>query len=332
MMVIEGLSFWTGHITQAQLTVAVVFPSLLLASLFTPVRLIIAIFFLVALGLACVAIAQAPFRGTHRWCLLGDWRINVSVPLVVATVLSISAARSVRIKLLFTALSTLILVATASYSSALLLVAVVCCCSSPTAGRQQAVRLAAFILMAMVVATIVATPNRLRRLHQHAQGSGYQTTQVRNVLGQLRIVGPSRGAYLHLPARKTDFALLDIMAHCGVSAGIAVLGSYVAIFLFLKQISCGLPNPADEIIAASAATVALVVFFHLLVNLSLLPPFGVPAPSLGAGLSADLSYKTLICVCVAAQYQAQAACYVARPVTNSYASADPALMPPSGGG
>ena len=159
--------------------------------------------------------------------------------------------------------------------------------------------------LASVIALILHSPYRLRRLtafldpFKDAQDTGYQLVQSLYALGSGGLVGSGLGGgvqkMLYLPEAHTDF----IMSVIGEELGF--LGLSVTLMLFsLLFVRCGkiVMNQNDLRDKLSAfgitAVLALGALFNLAVVLGMAPPKGVAMPFLSYGGSSLLA--SMICV------------------------------------
>ena len=159
--------------------------------------------------------------------------------------------------------------------------------------------------LASVIALILHSPYRLRRLtafldpFKDAQDTGYQLVQSLYALGSGGLVGSGLGGgvqkMLYLPEAHTDF----IMSVIGEELGF--LGLSVTLMLFsLLFVRCGKiiihqTNLRDKLSAFGiTAVLALGALFNLAVVLGMAPPKGVAMPFLSYGGSSLLA--SMICV------------------------------------
>ncbi|HIU18174.1 MAG TPA: putative lipid II flippase FtsW, partial [Candidatus Avidesulfovibrio excrementigallinarum] len=159
--------------------------------------------------------------------------------------------------------------------------------------------------LASVVALILHSPYRLRRLtafldpFKDAQDTGYQLVQSLYALGSGGLFGSGLGGgvqkMLYLPEAHTDF----IMSVIGEELGF--LGLSVTLMLFsLLFVRCGkiIMNQTDLRDKLSAfgitAVLSLGTLFNLAVVLGMAPPKGVAMPFLSYGGSSLLA--SMICV------------------------------------
>lgn len=245
--------------------------------------------FLILEFTAAWALFQEPYRGTHRWVEFGGQRVNIVLPLVACGLIIVTKARaslshySVAIVILIT-----LLLQMAISIATVFFVSVVLSKNSIFWRPRILILVAAGVL---VIFTILTSNNRISRLGAFFTGEAYQTRQTSKVLQSLECFSAAKRQF-HLPAAKTDLALLHVGRQIGAIAPILHTISFIPLILLILQHQVHNSSNSDALIIVF---MTVCILLNIGICLSLIPTIGLPAPFLGKGGSAWLCFSSLIC-------------------------------------
>lgn len=300
---VEVYSLQCGHLNLQQLGLFILYPIILCGCLMLRARLLINIFFYATLLLAVVALLQPPYRGTHRWVTVGGWQFNISVLFLVAALLKASISQAKPALVILHTCTIALFLLSGSFSAAVLFISTRCLLAIESGRIGSRLLISWLSVFFLIGLTVLMTPNRVRRVSQFIHSNGYQTAQVRKILKSVEPFGISKQSELRLPSRINDFAWLDIVAKKGWLVGGLIFVQYGFAVLLLNRLGNATAGQAKEILRTSRTIILLAAAFHLLINLSVLPPMGVSPPFLGSGFSSDLAYKILLGISFGAAMQ-----------------------------
>jgi len=234
--------------------------------------------------LVVAALCQNAYRGTHRWVVLGDLRFNVVLPLMGLGVAGVAGFKSHTVTSVARLCCCAGLVLTKSFTlSALFLVSTL---PPRNCFKRSVYRSVLLISSIVLVSAILMNTNRRARLMQFISSSCYHSKQIRRVVVKLEWAGPSDALKVHLPAARTDLALLHLARRFGLIVVILHLCSFVPL-LCLHLRGSFEDNPACRLILLSLAG-------HIAVCISILPTIGMPAPFIGAGGTQWMTFSMLL--------------------------------------
>jgi cell division protein FtsW (lipid II flippase) len=251
----------------------------------------------VSIALVVGAICSPPIHGVHRWIQIGDVSFNPTLLLSISAILVLARVHSDQVLstgvvVLCIALSLLLL--SKSYSLAIHTVLTGCLFYVMRSVKTAALVFSGCILV--IGLCITRNSNRVGRIEDHLarEGQSYQARRIAENITHLRTFGPSHMAVSHLPAAGHDFVFLDLLRKRGILAGVLVLITHaVVICLLLERPIHG--HGKDSVCAlVGSIYYCLAVSAHVLINVGILPPAGIPLPFMGRGLSARLAYCVLI--------------------------------------
>jgi cell division protein FtsW (lipid II flippase) len=285
-------------------------PAELLISVFTPVvglaserlsssglRRLLTVGVVLAFVLACAALSQPSYRGTHRWVMLSGVRLNTAPLLSVAMLLSYAVTPS-STRLVTLLAATLLLLLGRSYTMSLLTLL------PPlmvlTAIRRSVwCRYALLLSLLLTTVSLLLTPNRLLRIQQYFSSTSYQARQIRATLHSVSLFRPAPTPLLHLPCWSHDLAMLHSCRTIGVLPTALLLSPLLLLPISaLMSVARHQDHNADFPLRICAVFFSLAVTLHLCVNLGMLPPCGTVLPFCGRGVSgaaASAAMTTVAC-------------------------------------
>ncbi len=159
--------------------------------------------------------------------------------------------------------------------------------------------------VAIVVLLIAIEPYRLRRLvafvdpFASSKGEGFQLVQ--SILG-ISLGGAfgvgifnSRQKFLFLPFSESDFIFSIIAEEIGFVGSVAVILTFVILFLMIIKIS---KNASDRFGALLSAGIASLILIQVLLNIAvvtgLVPPTGLPLPFISAGSTSIMIFMAML--------------------------------------
>jgi len=153
----------------------------------------------------------------------------------------------------------------------------------------------------MLIWTYISGPNYasvrlnafLTRGQSDPQGGGWTIVQADYMLGHSKMFGAADSVnYSHLPGLSYNFILVNIIAHLGWAAGIAVIAAVSAFIIQLFRITAKIKNSLGFYVALSASVMLALRFVTgVLMNFSLIPSADFYIPFLsyqGSGYIADM--------------------------------------------
>ena len=157
----------------------------------------------------------------------------------------------------------------------------------------------------VVVLLIVIEPYRLRRLvafvdpFASSKGEGFQLVQsiLGISLGGLFGVGVfnSRQKYLFLPFSESDFIFSIIAEELGFVGSLAVILTFVLLFLCVIKVSKKAPDRFGCLISSGIASLILIqVILNISVVSGLVPPTGLPLPFISAGSTSIMIFMSML--------------------------------------